>query len=275
MDSNLSAIYRINQYLSSIEYPDSYRISREIVEYLKEHKKTSEKSILNKLSKGYPWEYIQEYVVFCNNKFKVTPNTLIPRIETEQLVYDCAQLIKENNIQNIIDVGTGSGCIIISIASILGKSPYSFYASDISIKALDIAKYNEKAILKSKYIKWIENNLIEQIDDISSDTIVIANLPYIPTKQYSKLDESVLKYEPQEALDGGEDGLLYYEQLFNQLLSKKSLPKIVYIETESCIFNNTKQLITEYFPKSEIQEIIDCFDRKRFLKIFSIQPQLE
>ena len=77
----------------------------------------------------------------------------------------------------------GSGCIVVSIASILGNGPYSFYGTDISTKALEIAKVNESNILKSKKISWIENNLIEKISDISSNTIVIANLPYIPTKK--------------------------------------------------------------------------------------------
>ena len=267
MESNLSRIYRINKYLNSIGCPDSYRISKEIANYLNDNPKFSEESILKKLTQGYPWEYIQGHVLFCNLKFKVTKDTLIPRIETEQLVYDCVKLIKKDNIKNIIDVGTGSGCIIISIASILGNFPYSFYATDISCKALNIARYNEKTILKSKKIKWIENNLIEEINDITKDTIVIANLPYIPTKQYKKLDRSVLEYEPKVALDGGENGLIYYEQLFNQLLTKESLPKILYIETESGIFMNTKQLVQKYFPKAEINEILDCFNRKRFLKI--------
>lgn len=269
MNSNLSAIYRINQYLASIEYPDSYRITREIVEYLATHQNISEETILKRLGEGYPWEYIQGYSLFCNHKFKVTQDTLLPRMETEQMVYDCVELIKKNDIENIIDVGTGSGCIIISIASILGNTPYSFFATDISQKALEIARSNEKAILKSNKIKWKENNLIEEIVDITPDTIVIANLPYIPTEQYKKLDKSVLKYEPKLALDGGVNGLMYYEQLFKQLLSKKTLPEIIYIETESSIFDNTKQLIRKYFPNVNIQEVLDCFDRKRFL-YFSI-----
>jgi len=273
MNSNLSAIYRINKFLSSINYPDAYRISREIVDYLASNKKRTAESVLKKLAQGYPWEYIQGYAMFCNHKFKVTKDTLIPRIETEQIVYDCVKLIRENNITNIIDVGTGSGCIIISIASILGSSPYSFIATDISSKALDIAKFNEKTMLKSKKIKWIENNLIEKVPNITSDTLVIANLPYIPTQQYSKLDRSVLQYEPKIALDGGSDGLTYYKGLFKQLLSNKSFPKLIYIETESAIFDNTKQLIQRCFPNADIYEILDCFERKRFLKIFTNQPR--
>jgi release factor glutamine methyltransferase len=267
MKDNLTQIFRINKFLGSIGYPDSYRISKEIAQYLNENPKISEESILKKLSKRYPWEYIQGYITFCNLKFKVSKDTLIPRIETEQLVYDCTSLIKENYITNIIDVGTGSGCIIISIASILGDGPYSFYGIDISPKALEVAKVNERNLLKSKKIKWLENNLIEKIPIITPDTIVIANLPYIPTEKYKKLDKSVLEYEPKIALDGGKDGLMYYEHLFNQLLSKQTLPKILFMETENSIFDNTKKLITKYFGKVDISEILDCFERKRFLKI--------
>lgn len=268
MKSNLAKIFRIQTFLHGIKYPDSYRIGRDITQYLNKNKRASEEKILRRLHDKEPWEYIKGNTEFCNNVFKVTKDTLIPRIETEQLVYDCKDIIEKEKIKNIIDVGTGTGCIIISLASLFKKTTlYSFYATDISSKALNIAKKNEKDILKKERITWIRGNLINKVPDIKGNTLIIANLPYIPTKQYENLDESVKGYEPREALDGGDNGLKYYKELFVQLKNKKIYPKVIYIETEESIFKETKNLINKSYPKGSITEIKDLFKRDRFLKV--------
>jgi len=270
MKSNLAKIFRIQTFLQGIKYPDSYRIGRDITQYLNKNKRSSEEKILRRLHNKEPWEYIKGSTEFCNNVFKVTKDTLIPRIETEQLVYECKDIIEKEKIKNIIDVGTGTGCIIISLASILKKkTPYSFYGTDISAKALNVAKKNEKEILKKEKITWIRGNLINKVTDIKGKTLIIANLPYIPTKQYENLDNSVKQYEPREALDGGINGLKYYKELFLQLRDNKTNPKVIYIETEESIFQETKKLIMEFYPKANISEIKDIFERDRFLKILT------
>jgi len=268
MKSNLAKIFRIQTFLQGIKYPDSYRIGRDITEYLNKNKRASEEKILRRLHDNEPWEYIKGKTEFCNNIFKVTKDTLIPRIETEQLVYECKDIIEKEQIKNIIDVGTGTGCIIISLVSLLQKKKsYSFFATDISSKALSIAKKNEKEILKQGKIKWVRGNLIEKIPTIKGNTLIIANLPYIPTKQYENLDESVKSYEPREALDGGDNGLKYYKELFEQIKSKKINPKVIYIETEETIFKETKRLVSKSYPKARITSIKDVYERDRFLKI--------
>ena len=144
MNSNLSQIFRIQKYLEEIKYPDAYRIAREISEFLDTNSDFSEKDILNRLKNGQPWEYMCSYTKFCENIFGVTKDTLIPRIESEQIVYDSIEIIQDSNIRNVIDVGTGTGCLIISIAKILDNNFYSFWATDISQEVLNVAKYNEK-----------------------------------------------------------------------------------------------------------------------------------
>ena len=273
MSSNLSQIFKIQKYLEEIKYPDAYRIAREISEFLGNNNYFSEKEILNRLKSGQPWEYICGYTKFCGNTFKVTKDTLIPRIESEQIVYDTVEIIKESNIKNIVDAGTGTGCLIISIAKILNNNSYSFWATDISQKALRIAKYNEKSILSKERINWIKTDLIKDIPQLNKPTFVIANLPYIPTKQYLQLDNSVKEYEPRIALDGGNDGLKYYKKLFKQIREKHLPVKYMYIETEESIFNSTKELIKSCFPTTVIKEKQDCFDRKRFL--FTTLPELK
>jgi len=268
MKSNLANIFRIQRYLNDIKYPDAYRVAREISKFLSKKHAISENDIFQRLHKDEPWEYISGNVDFCGNTFKVNKNTLIPRIETEQLVYECKKLIERNKIKNIVDVGTGTGCIIISLAKLLSKEvPYSFYATDISSEILKIAKYNEIKILEGKNIKWIKSNLIQKLPKMAKDTIIIANLPYIPTLQYENLDRSVKEYEPRQALDGGKNGLKYYTLLFEQIVAKNLKVKYIYIETEESIFNQTKKLVKKYFPETRIFGIKDSFNRNRFLKI--------
>ncbi len=268
MKSKLAQIFRIQGYLNDIKYPDQYRIAREISEFLSSKKKISESDIFERLHKQEPWDYVRGYTKFCNNDFKVSKDTLIPRVETEQLVYECMKFIEKNDVKNIVDVGTGTGCILISLANQL-KNPllYSFYGTDISKEAIKIAKYNEKKILKTKKIKWLNTNLIKSVPKLDESTIIIANLPYIPSEIYKKLDSSVLNYEPKLALDGGKTGLQLYSQLFEQITQKEINLKYIFIETEESNFKQSKKLIKKFFPKSEIRGIKDCFDKDRFLKI--------
>ena len=146
MVSNLSRVFQINKYLQDIKYPDSYRISKEIDIYLKSNLSITKEEILKRISNDEPWEYIKGECEFCNNIFKVNRYTLIPRIETEQIVYDCKKILEENEICNIIDIGTGSGSILISLIHLIKDiTPYSFTGTDISKKALDVAKKNEES----------------------------------------------------------------------------------------------------------------------------------
>lgn len=268
MQSNLAQIFRIRKFLDEIKYPDSQRISREISEYINSNKRAKEEKVFTRLHRSEPWEYIIGICEFCNNPFTVNKDTLIPRIETEQLIYDSIKYIKKFDIKNIIDVGTGSGCIAISITKLLNKkTPYSIYATDISKKALKVAKENELKILKKEYIKWVHTNLIEDIPTLKGPTILIANLPYIPTNQYKHLDKSVLEYEPKVALDGGINGLEIYEKLFKQISDKKIEIEIIYIETEESIYKDTISLARKYFPKRKVTGRKDVYDRDRFVLI--------
>ena len=264
-NSNLSTLFNIQKLLQELNYPDYKRVSLEILEFTK-NSSTALEEIYRRLRNNEPWEYIQGYAEFAGFRFIVSKDTLIPRVETEKIVYTVLDILKKEDIKNIVDVGTGTGCIPISIAK-LSPTPLSIYATDISDKALDVAKINEKNILKNKSIKWINTDLIKDLDNIDSPTIFTANLPYIPTKQYESLDRSVLDYEPRTALDGGINGLELYERLFKQLKSKDIEIKYIMIETETSIFNDTIELVNRYFKNIEVSPIKDIYDRDRFLLI--------
>jgi release factor glutamine methyltransferase len=268
MLNNLARIFQIQKFLNSIHYPDSQRVAKEISDYLEINPTIDQDSIFNRLLLNEPWEYIKGSCLFLGSEFLVTKDTLIPRIETETLVNDSLVLIKKYKLKNIVDVGTGSGCISISISKQLNKEPlYSIYATDISTKALEIAKENEKNILKEEYIKWINTDLIEDVPELLQPTLIVANLPYIPTHQYETLNKSVLEYEPRIALDGGQTGLDLYEKLLKQIERKSLNIKAMYIETEESIYEETKDLLRNYFKTGNISEIEDTFGRKRFLLV--------
>ena len=112
MRNDIRELYRIQDVLKKVGYYDISRISKEVLDYVKV-KKIPLDNVLNKIEEGEPWEYICKKTIFRNNTFYINENVLIPRIETEQII----NIAKENlnGIKNIVDIGTGSGCIIISL----------------------------------------------------------------------------------------------------------------------------------------------------------------
>ncbi len=244
MKNNSINIFEIQKALKLAGYYDISRLSHEIKWYCKENNLPHQK-IIQRILKNEPWEYIKGGAEFYGNTFFVNQHTLIPRIETEQIIDIATDFLRKNNdYSTIIDVGTGSGCIIISLAKILcKKNDFKFIATDTSIEALKVAnrncvlhKVNEKVSLRNK-------NLVEGVA-LKSGTLIIANLPYIPTDMYMNLDTSVKKYEPQQALDGGSDGLKYYKELLKQLQTKlKSNDKCtMLIEIEPSTLKNVARL---------------------------------
>jgi len=212
-----------------------------------------------------PIEYVTGHVEFAGLDFLVTKDTLIPRIESEQIVNVALQFIDDHNLAHpvIADIGTGSGCLGISLAVRLTKRqiPYSIFLSDISPKALKVADLNSQRLLHSpENIFFLESNLLESFPKIRFD-LILANLPYIPTKNIGKLDPSVKDFEPKMALDGGSKGNLF----INALLSK--LPLFL-TKGGQAIFeiDDTHTLNSFTIPKGLSATInIDCFDKPRFL----------
>ena len=149
-----------------------------------------------------PIAYIINEKEFWSKKFHVNKNTLIPRPETELLVEDLIKIYKNKNI-SLLDVGTGSGCIIISLLSELSNS--KGVAIDISSKALEIAKNNALLHKVENKIKFYNKSIIKLFN--CKFDLIVSNPPYIDTKNIKNLDDDIKKYEPLIALNGGNDGL--------------------------------------------------------------------
>ncbi|MFL2875621.1 MAG: peptide chain release factor N(5)-glutamine methyltransferase [Candidatus Pelagibacter sp.] len=160
------------------------------------------KEFLKRRSKCEPIAYILEEKEFWSNKFFVTKDTLIPRPETELLVEKLLKMYDGKKI-SILDIGTGSGCIIISLLYNLKKS--KGIGIDISKKAISAAKKNAFRYKLFNRIKLL-NKSLESIFEKKFD-LIVSNPPYIKRKDIKNLSEDIKKYEPIMALDGGNDGL--------------------------------------------------------------------
>ena len=149
-----------------------------------------------------PVAYIINEKEFWSKKFHVNKNTLIPRPETELLVEDLIKIYKNKNI-SLLDVGTGSGCIIISLLGELSNS--KGVGIDISSRALKIAKQNALLHKVENKIKFYNKSIIKLFN--CKFDLIVSNPPYIDTKNIKNLDDDIKKYEPLIALNGGNDGL--------------------------------------------------------------------
>lgn len=175
-------------------------------------------NILNRRKISEPLQYILGSCEFMGLSFQVDPRVLIPRPETELLVEAVLKKVRAvlPPSVNILDVGTGSGNISVSLAKFLPEANIS--ALDISSEALDLAEHNACRHQVSKRISFIQSDLFENIEKSFSEQnlfdIIVSNPPYIPSDQICKLAVEVQK-EPRLALDGGEDGLNFYRAIMH------------------------------------------------------------
>jgi len=158
---------------------------------------------IERRKKNEPIAYIIGYKEFWKNKFKVNNNVLIPRPDSETLIEQILNEISVNSKKKILDIGTGSGCIIISILNERKKCIGA--GIDISKNAIKLAKYNAKIQHLKNRIKFFNTN----IDNFNLDKydLIVSNPPYIKFNEIDGLDRDVRYYEPKIALSGGIDGL--------------------------------------------------------------------
>jgi release factor glutamine methyltransferase len=168
------------------------------------------KEFIETRGRHIPLQHITQEQEFMGLNFKVNENVLIPRQDTEILVEEVLARLKDN--MSVLDMCTGSGCIIISLKN--GKNSIKASAADISTKALEVAR--ENARLNDVEINFVQSNLFENIE--GKFNIIVSNPPYIPTKVIDGLMEEVRVHEPMIALDGMEDGLYFYREIIKNSL---------------------------------------------------------
>lgn len=231
--------------------------SREFIIAHPEHKLTklqitNSKLLIKKRLKGLPIAYITGHKEFYGLDFKVNKNVLIPRPETELMVDETLKITNGKTI--IADIGTGSGCIIITLAGLIKNC--KLFGMDISEKALAVAKQNAKVRNVYKKIKFLKGDLLEPILKNkkfvigNSSLVILANLPYLTPTQIK--NSPTIKYEPKSALTAGSDGLKYYRQLFKQI---KMLRNVSYAlcEIDPNQTLKIKKLIKRELPETTIK----------------------
>ena len=168
-----------------------------------------------KRAKHIPVAYIIGEREFMGLPFKVTSDTLIPRPDTEILVESAINNIDKEASIDIVDIGTGSGAIILSLLHNLPKA--NGYSVDISAKAVKVAEENSKSLNLADRCKFFVGDLFAPFDDkkIAFD-VIVSNPPYIPLKDIVGLESDVKDYEPLSALTDNGDGLSYYKRLLSE-----------------------------------------------------------
>ena len=167
---------------------------------------------IKRLISGEPLQYITGVQEFMKLNFIVNKDVLIPQPDTEILVEEVIKIANKMENPIILDLCTGSGAIAVSLAKNIPN--VKIIATDISKKALEIAKYNAKLNGVLNSIDFIESNLYNKIKNIKFD-VIVSNPPYIATSEIQKLPKDV-RQEPVIALDGGKDGLDFYRKIYDK-----------------------------------------------------------
>lgn len=233
--------------------------------HLRKHENLEE-SFVNKfreiiftLKKGCPVQYIIGSTDFADMRFGLNPSTLIPRPETEELVYQIARSSPPTS--SILDIGTGSGCIAVSLAKLLPQAKVS--AIDISREAL--LQATENAENNRANVLFMERDILN-FEQYAWDTydIIVSNPPYVRESEKSRMHRKVLDFEPGQALFvPDEDPLLFYKQicLFGQQYLRPG--GMLYFEINEALGKETSELLAEC-GYVDIAIGKDLFDKERF-----------
>ena len=161
------------------------------------------KKLINSRSSRKPIAYLTNKKFFWDSEFYVTNDTLIPRPDTEIIIENVLSLTKHRNKLNVLDIGVGSGCILLSIL----KEKQNFYGTgiDLSKNCLDITEINAVKLKVNKRLKLYKSNVDKF--NLGKYDLIVSNPPYIKKYKLKYLERDVREFEPQHALDGGLDGL--------------------------------------------------------------------
>ncbi len=231
-------------------------------------------NFINKRLDYQPIAYIIGKKSFYGLDFSVNENCLVPRPETELMVEEVIKIAEKLKQTTIIDIGTGSGCIIVSLAKNL-KSIFKYLAIDISVPALKIAQKNAETNKVSRRINFFHGNLLKplihkDLIENKENLIITANLPYLTPNQVNS--SLTIQNEPILALVAGDDGLKYYRQLFtqiNKLKEEKNISGFLLCEIDPSQAQNMQKLIKNTFnyQKFNTRQDLAGLDRLIIIKI--------
>lgn len=235
------------------------------IEYLKKYLKDKDmENAIKELESGIPLQYIVGNVDFYGNIFKVNKNTLIPRFETELLVEKTYNYIKKyfNNKINILDIGTGSGCIAITINKLIGCN---VDAVDISSEALEIAKENNR--INNTNVNFIVSDVFSNVND--KYDVIISNPPYISYDE--KIMDVVYNNEPHLALYALDNGLYFYDKILSECMKYLNDKYLIAFEIGYKQGDDVVSLVNKYLRDVFVTVSRDYSGRDRFVFITNIK----
>lgn len=225
---------------------------------LSEESQTLLQNIIDRLLQHEPVQYILGREKFCGHVFHVQPGVLIPRPETQLLVQKICS--EHPSPCSILDIGTGSGCIAVTLA-IQGHEVTAF---DISEEALAIARKNAESL--GTEVEFVHENILHPSHSEGLWDVIVSNPPYICNREASRMEENVLKHEPHLALFvPDEDPLLFYRAIAEYALKHLSDEGMLYFEINEAYPQETKNLLVSMNFK-DVAILEDDFGKPRFIR---------
>ena len=218
---------------------------------------------VKKRCEHYPLQYILGYWDFCNETYRVNENTLIPRQDTEKLVELAIRLIPDN--ARIIDLCTGSGCVAIS--TLAARKDCRAVAVDLFPATLEVARENAELNGVGDRMGFLEQDVLSPdfMEGLGAFDCILSNPPYIETHQIPLLDEE-LSFEPEAALDGGDDGLDFYRVIISQYVKYLSKEGIMLLEIGCDQAKSVASIAADAGMRCEIFKDYGGNDRVAYLK---------
>lgn len=223
------------------------------------------KRMIAKRKRGIPLAYIFKKADFYSIPLRVTSNTLIPRPETQLLVDKSREYIVTHQLKNVVDIGTGSGAIIIALAKQLPPEKEHFLiATDKSVKAVSLARLN--AVRNKANVHFYTRDFFNKPYTFLPLTswVLISNPPYLTEEE---LQEPSIQFEPRLALYGGKDGLDAYRTILEQVSKLESKPKAIFFEIGYKQAEAIKQLAKQFLKPRLIEVFQDFCGKDRVVKI--------
>lgn len=217
-------------------------------------------------AKNEPVAYLVGHKEFYSLKFEVNSNVLIPRPETEHLVLEAieaAKLLDKPTI-NIIDVGTGSGCVAITLATQIGNS--SIVATDISAAAVEVAAQNARRHQAESKIQFIVTDLLQSVPEDFVPDIIVSNPPYVSRNETDAMDESVKKYEPEIALYAGDEGTELIVRLTEMAADRLVEGGSLIFETSPTIFDRCLEIVAAEHRFADTKTVKDLAGHRRIIR---------
>ncbi|OJG80449.1 protein-(glutamine-N5) methyltransferase, release factor-specific [Enterococcus pallens] len=213
------------------------------------------------LLKYIPAQYILGYSDFLGHRFKVTKDTLIPRPETEELVMLCLEKNQQRQCLKVVDIGTGTGAIAISLK--LARPDWQVQAVDIAEETLKVAEENASNLKAS--VSFYLGDVLSTISE--PQDIIISNPPYISHSEWMLMDESVRTYEPKKALFAENDGLAIYQKIAEEAPNCLKPDGMVLLEIGFKQGSLVKEIMETAFPDKYVEVKKDLSGNDRMIVV--------